>query len=816
MKILLLYQQTEEVLMRNLTRRMLSVLLIITMLFSLAACANGKNMWDPYAKETGSPVSASSSGEVSGDIVAETVDENPYFSGKAVSVYSFSEDFPWAQTSVIEFDDSIGVFLQINDNSVGESQNSGISYQYLLKMYDLEGEFTGEVDFSGMIGANDYIGPIYGDSEGNIHIQFYPNEGISMQELVADRYGNIVEERHDTVRHDYASFTDAAGNTYVISDESSQTHSIGSDTGNNGPQLSVYDAEGGLVSSFPVDISNEKGSLTLCQIDDMIYISTYYDLYPIDLENETIGDPITYNDNDWYAQPLFLKNGIYFDEPDGFYQYDLTTQANQKMITWNDTDLDLTRYKINNWIPVSDDKIIGVGKLSERTVLSSGSFGSVEMVILSKEDSNPNLSKETIILGGFNISRDDDICAAVSKFNYENMDYRIEVKDYIYLVDTTDISGADYYSVIGSKAADLMRLDILNGSAPDILCVRSEFSYFPVERIEKQGLLLDLYELAADDETFHKEDYVQSILSLLEVDGKLYRFPMDFGMHGLVGPTRLLGERSGWTIEEFDEFADGLPEGAVVFPNTSKKWLMQYFLASSMSTFVDYNEGMVNFDSPEFCRLLEFINTYGGEELDFDDPSLGEWDNPVGYIDTQELMTQGMLAIDFGWLYSVSEISDGSVTMFEEPVTYIGYPSPDRSGMVCSPGPTFSIFADCNNPQVAWSFISMCIGEESQKENSLLSGIPIHQGVLEEKTEQVLNMPKTDTASWYGFTGVTREDVDIFLGLVDSISALSGEDNEIFMIVDEEAQAYYQGAKTAEEVAAIIQNRVSNFVSEVS
>jgi hypothetical protein len=35
-------------------------------------------------------------------------------------------------------------------------------------------------------------------------------------------------------------------------------------------------------------------------------------------------------------------------------------------------------------------------------------------------------------------------------------------------------------------------------------------------------------------------------------------------------------------------------------------------------------------------------------------------------------------------------------------------------------------------------------------------------------------------------------------------------------IVNEEAQAYYQGAKTAEEVAAIIQNRVGIFVSEVS
>lgn len=104
--------------MRNLARRLLSLLLVIVMLFSVTSCKKGKNMWDPNGKESGI--------SVPGETVAEVVDEHPYFSGKEVSVYEFSEDCLWAQTYVIEFSDAIGVFLQINNSSAGDSQIRGL------------------------------------------------------------------------------------------------------------------------------------------------------------------------------------------------------------------------------------------------------------------------------------------------------------------------------------------------------------------------------------------------------------------------------------------------------------------------------------------------------------------------------------------------------------------------------------------------------------------------------------------------------------------------------------------------------------------
>jgi len=788
--------------MRNSEKRLLAILLILAILFSFSACKKGKNMWDPYGEE--STASSVASGSSSGETVTDVVDENPYFSGTAVSVYTSSEDGLWPNSSVIEMGDCIGIFLEIPVYKDNAGSDQEPEYEYQLSIFDFDGNLISELDLSEYVDAGDIFYDAQGDYENKIHIYTGGSDFGSTQEVIVDKNGQIIEAKHDAIfQFGSNNIYDSEGNTYTISSDGRTT------------QITGCDSEGKVIDFLQLVPDDDINGGALCELNNTIYLSTTKEIYPIDFESDTLGEPIVFNAGR-DANPLFLKQGIFFDKADGFYKFDMTTLQTRKILSWNDMDLDITHYQIDQWIPISDVKIIGVGHLSDRATISSGSYGSIEMVVLNKEEINPNLNKEVLILGGFNISRNDDLCSAVNQFNFQNTEYRIEMRDYLDGIDTSEFEGEEYYQLLYSQAAEQLNLDILNGEAPDMLCSRSDNSYFPIERFETQGLLLDLYEMSAEDEAFHGEDYVQSVLSLLEVDGKLYRFPMSFSMQGLVGPTRLVGDRSNWTMDEFNEFAGSLPEGAVVFPNQSKEYLMQYCLSSSMTSYVDYNQSLANFDSPEFCELLEFVKTYGGEEIiiKYDDPADGE-DETEGYIDTMELMAQGMIAVDFEYVSNVTSMANDKY-VFQEPVTYVGFPSSNQSGMVCSINNAISISADCDNPEAAWSFISFCISEKSQKENFMFGGAPIHQGVLEEKAYQILNRPISDLAYFYMMTEVTQEDVDQFLALVDSISALSGQDAEIMNIVSEEAQAYYEGAKTAEEVAAIIQNRVGTFVSEVS
>jgi hypothetical protein len=74
---------------------------------------------------------------------------------------------------------------------------------------------------------------------------------------------------------------------------------------------------------------------------------------------------------------------------------------------------------------------------------------------------------------------------------------------------------------------------------------------------------------------------------------------------------------------------------------------------------------------------------------------------------------------------------------------------------------------------------------------------------------------------WIGDTQIevkplSQQDVDMVKDFVESLSLTYSPNQEVSNIVNEEAAAYFKGQKTAQEVADIIQSRVSIFVNENS
>ena len=61
---------------------------------------------------------------------------------------------------------------------------------------------------------------------------------------------------------------------------------------------------------------------------------------------------------------------------------------------------------------------------------------------------------------------------------------------------------------------------------------------------------------------------------------------------------------------------------------------------------------------------------------------------------------------------------------------------------------------------------------------------------------------------------MTQEQMDEFMNFYHSIKTVSSYDTEIFSIVSDQAQAYFDGQRSAEETARLIQSRVSLYVAE--
>ncbi len=66
----------------------------------------------------------------------------------------------------------------------------------------------------------------------------------------------------------------------------------------------------------------------------------------------------------------------------------------------------------------------------------------------------------------------------------------------------------------------------------------------------------------------------------------------------------------------------------------------------------------------------------------------------------------------------------------------------------------------------------------------------------------------------YWNRAVTQEEVDQMMALIQSADTLYQYDREVMNIVQEEAKNFFEGTKSAAEIADIIQNRVSTYLSE--
>ena len=66
----------------------------------------------------------------------------------------------------------------------------------------------------------------------------------------------------------------------------------------------------------------------------------------------------------------------------------------------------------------------------------------------------------------------------------------------------------------------------------------------------------------------------------------------------------------------------------------------------------------------------------------------------------------------------------------------------------------------------------------------------------------------------YTFRAPTQEEIDAVLDMIRKARLVPGDDDEILKIIDEEAEAFFQGQKSAEETARVIQGRASMYASE--
>lgn len=498
---------------------------------------------------------------------------------------------------------------------------------------------------------------------------------------------------------------------------------------------------------------------------------------------------------------------LYYTSGINFYGYKIDTQESVKLLNW--INCDINGDEMQGVSVSSDGRITGVLNHWD----NANQTTTTELVTLTKVPYDSVPHKETLTLAVQYL--DWDVRSSIIDFNRKSDTVRIEVKDY------SEYNTEDDYSA-GLKK---LTTEIMAGNMPDLLAMNG----MPYAQLAAKGLLEDLYPYLDADSDFSRDDFFQNVFKALEVDGKLYATCPSFSVQTVMGAASVVGDTPGWTYQQLNEALATMPEGCTPFSvYTVRDDILQTCLALDMDNFVDWSTGECHFDSQEFIDLLNFAALFP-ESFDWEKYEYTPEDRD------QSRIAEGKQMLMQASIYSFEDLQYNDAN-FGGQSTYIGYPTASGVGSMLNLTSGFAMSANCANKDAAWEFLRMFYTEDYQKN---IWGLPTNLNVYNEKLKEAMTpqyqqdaegnflldengekipistggmgMPDGSVVEFYA---LTQEQADRLGDLINSTTRLADYNSSVFDIVKEQAQAFFAGQKSAEDVAKLIQSKANIYVNE--
>ncbi|MGG1151011.1 ABC transporter substrate-binding protein [Bacillus wiedmannii] len=361
----------------------------------------------------------------------------------------------------------------------------------------------------------------------------------------------------------------------------------------------------------------------------------------------------------------------------------------------------------------------------------------------------------------------------------------------------TERSQKDETSV--EKIISKVNTEFLAGRGSDVIVLDG----LPADKYGKKGLLTDLSKLIEQDKSFDKNQYFNKVLDNSKTNEKLYGIPLYFWLSGLLGDDKTI-QQSGvkvndkeWTWSEFTSIGKELASKGThthVIGNTPPEQMLQFLVQDHYSELVDKASEQAKFHSDLFVQMLEDVKKmYEQKIVTADSVALGEaYFVPAPIMSVEEYFS-------FGYSLGITESK-----MYQKP-----HIAGQKKGVAFTPYTTIGINAKSPVKKEAWNFLKFLMSDEVQSKGN---GFPINKAVYEQQIKTLKEKGKLEGPA--GSINVSESDIQGLEKMVAEISIQSPQSTKIESIIAEESKSYFSGQKSAKDVAALIQNRVTTFINE--
>lgn len=368
----------------------------------------------------------------------------------------------------------------------------------------------------------------------------------------------------------------------------------------------------------------------------------------------------------------------------------------------------------------------------------------------------------------------ENINAAVQAFNLSQNAYQVEYTVY------SDMSEG--------PGNDLLRTQIMAGSAPDMFCFCNTGNDVG-SGIDLQSACVDLLPWM---EKYHEDSFAPGLYQSLLTQNSFYQFPLTFIVDTVVAPAKFFDE-PGITWEDLESArADAGSKWVTIESWNTADNLLSLTAPFCVGQYVDYNNSVCDFFNPAFMDYLSWCKTWGGDGTISDTSELA-------LLRFKQLMNYesiaGMENYAANWFGSNGYI-------------YVGVPNDVSSGSAYGLTTSIGISMQCRDTAGAMEFVDFCFdyfGDNSET-------FPASNVKLHERMELYI---AGEQRNWLGETVVVSEaDAAQFFDMLSRITVLKKNDSAVLQIIKEEAAAYFSNQVSDEQAAESIQSRVSLYLME--
>lgn len=397
----------------------------------------------------------------------------------------------------------------------------------------------------------------------------------------------------------------------------------------------------------------------------------------------------------------------------------------------------------------------------------------------------------------------DSLREQVQRFHAEQSDWRIRMIDY---------SDAAARKAGFDSGAEMLRWALLQGSAPDILSLDNAGI---LRGLTGKGVFVDLYPLLDADPELQRSDFLSGLLAACEVDGTLPTVVPAYMLSTAVGVPQTVGDLPDWSWEAFSAVMADSPQAAEPIYGLNRANALLQLVRQGGTAYLDYEAGVCHFDSPAFVQLLTASAAWPETASDIN-------------ADPKQALTDGWSLVRFAYVTGFSSLRQ---FRYECNGAFVlkGFPG-KGCGTSFVPTLQLAITSSCPDVQAAWQFVRSFLLQDFQDsvvQTAAWFSLPLRYDSL-QKAAQVAcqsqaepTLPAyltvealTDSQLEYWKQGILPEDADVLLTLLENVSVLDVIDINVTQILLEEAAAFYSGAHTAAQTAALLQDRVQNYLSE--